>query len=217
MSGKSRRPFPSALPTLAVLTCSISYIIPPDTPSFTPGTRLINWVWYYNLPPTSPELTAVLTDTANVLHGNTVPSGLVRPEIWQHHLATTLSQMAAPFAELIAATQHPFVTKVNDALCEVKPVFCGGKAVLVGDALAAFRPHFALATEQAAKHALTLGKVWRREMGIEEWGREVWVYGKKTWLASRLLGVFGVGRWWDFVKVLGAYVAFLVKLKLGKE
>ncbi|GAB1316521.1 Zeaxanthin epoxidase, chloroplastic [Madurella fahalii] len=198
-------------------TYIVCYIIPPDTPSFTPGTRLINWVWYYNLPAASPELTAVLTDTANVVHGNTVPSGLVRQEIWQQHLATTLPQMAAPYAELIAATRHPFVTKVNDALCEVKPVFKDAKVVLVGDALAAFRPHFAVAAEQAARHALALGKVWKGEMSMEEWGREVWTYGKRMWLASRVLGIFGLGGWWDFLKILGVYVAFLVRLKLRRE
>jgi hypothetical protein len=37
------------------------------------------------------------------------------------------------------------------------------------------------------------------------------------WLVSRLLGMFGVSRWWEFFKTLCLYVAFLVKLKFGLE
>ncbi len=179
------------------------------------GTRLINWVWYYNLPDTSTALTDVLTDTAGLTHSNTVPSGLVRPDVWQKHLATTLPAMAAPFAALLSATQQPFVTKVNDALSD-KAVFYDGKVVLVGDALAAFRPHLAVATEQAARHCLGLAKVWKNKITIEEWAREVTGYGKKMWLASRLLGMFGLGTWGAFVKALYMYVAYIWTLKLGK-
>ncbi|KAK4236504.1 zeaxanthin epoxidase, chloroplastic [Achaetomium macrosporum] len=197
-------------------TYIVSYAVPPDSGTFAPGTRLINWVWYYNIPDNSPALTEVLTDTAGRTHGNTVPSGLARAEIFRKHLATTLPAMAAPFAALLSSPgQQPFVTKVNDALTETA-VFCDGKVVLVGDALAAFRPHFAVATEQAARHCLGLARVWDGEVTVQQWARDVTGYGKRMWLVSRVLGVFGLGGWRDFLRVLCVYVAFLVRLKLGK-
>jgi 2-polyprenyl-6-methoxyphenol hydroxylase-like FAD-dependent oxidoreductase len=172
-------------------------------------------VWYYNLADRSAALDEVLTDAAGRTHGNTVPSGLVRPEVWQKHLATTLPAMAAPFAALLAATQQPFVTKVNDALCETA-AFHDGKVLLVGDALVAFRPHLAVATEQAAQHCLTLARVWEGKITVQQWAREVTGHGKRMWLVSRVLGVFSMGGWREFLKVLYVYVAFLVKLKSGK-
>ena len=192
-----------------------SYAIPPDSGSFTPGTRLINWVWYCNLPSPSAALTEVLTDTTGRTHSNTVPSGLVRPEVWRKHLATALPTMAAPFATLLSATRQPFVTKVNDALCETA-AFCDGRVVLVGDALAAFRPHLAVATEQAARHCLGLARVWAGEMTVEQWAREATGYGKRMWLASRVLGLFCMGSWGQLLGVMWVYVVFLVKLKMGK-
>jgi 2-polyprenyl-6-methoxyphenol hydroxylase-like FAD-dependent oxidoreductase len=197
-------------------TYLVSYAVPPDTGTFAPGTRLINWVWYYNLPAGSADLTEVLTDSRGKTHGNTVPSGLARPEIFQKHLATTVDAMAGPFAALLSHPgQTPFVTKVNDALTETA-VFWDGKVVLVGDALAAFRPHFAVATEQAARHCLGLAKVWEGEQTVQQWARDVTGYGKRMWLLSRVLGAFGLRGWGEFVKVLCVYVAFLVRLKLGR-
>lgn len=123
--------------------------------------------------------------------------------------------MAAPFAEVISATQHPFVTKVNDALCETAS-FHDGHVVLVGDALATFRPHFAVATEQAARHCLGLGRVWKGETTMKQWATEATAYGKRIWLMSRVLGMWGTGRWWEMVRALVAYVVFLVRARLGK-
>jgi 2-polyprenyl-6-methoxyphenol hydroxylase-like FAD-dependent oxidoreductase len=121
--------------------------------------------------------------------------------------------MAPPFAALLSATsqQTLFVTKVNDALCATAS-FHDGRVLLVGDALAAFRPHFAVATEQAARQCLALGRVWQGELGgLGEWEREVTGYGERMFLASRVLGAFGLGRWWELVKGVGVFVGFLVR------
>ena len=98
--------------------------------------------------------------------------------------------MAAPFAELLSKPQEVFVTKITDAISE-KASFHDGRVLLVGDALAAFRPHLAVATEQAAKHCLGLGEVWEGKKTIEQWEGEAMAYGRRIWLASRLLGAFG--------------------------
>ncbi|KAL2127097.1 hypothetical protein VTI74DRAFT_11325 [Chaetomium olivicolor] len=76
-------------------------------------------------------------------------------------------------------------------------------------------PHLAVATEQAARHCLALGRVWRGEATLAEWEREATLYGERIWLASRLLGMAGLGRWWELVSTLVLYVLFLVKARLG--
>lgn len=219
MISHSKPPLPPQLTrSLIPSPATHSYLIPPDSGSFAPGTRLVNWVWYYSLPSTSPQaLTAVLTDTTGRTHSTTVPSGLVRPEIWHQHRDTALPTMAAPFAALLAATQDPFVTKVNDALSD-KAVFCDGRVVLVGDALAGLRPHLAISVEQAARHCLGLIKVWEGEgMTVQEWAGEMVRYGEKLWLASRVLGLaFGMGSWGETLGAMWAYGVWLVKGWLGR-
>lgn len=192
---------------------NISYPIPPDSGSFARGFRLINWVWYWNIDEPY-ELNQVLTDIHGYTHAITVASGLVSPEIWKKHLANTLPSLPPPFAELLLKTENPFVTKVNDAICE-KASFADGHVVLVGDALATFRPHFALATEQAARHCLALGKVWEGETTIEQWEKEATGWAKGIWLGSRALGSGLIRGWGEFLAVSWEYAVFTVRAKLG--
>jgi hypothetical protein len=105
--------------------------------------------------------------------------------------------------------------KVNDALSD-KASFFDGHLILVGDALATNRPHLALATEQAAGHCLDMGKVWHGEMTLEQWETKTLIQAKRIWLASRVLGVFGVGGWWAFLKILATYLSFMIKVKRNK-
>ncbi|KAK4221514.1 zeaxanthin epoxidase, chloroplastic [Podospora fimiseda] len=204
--------------TLNLLSRSyiVIYVIPRDAGSFEPGSRLVNWVWYQNFADPSPELNEALTDINGQTHGNTVPVGLVRPEIWKHYLAARIGSMAAPVAKLIGSSEKVFVTKVNDSLCD-KAVHHSGKVVLVGDALTTFRPHFALATEQAARHCLGLGKVWNGEMSFDHWEKEATGHATKTWLMSRVLGMWFLRGWVELLGTLWVYVVALVSLKLGGD
>ncbi|KAK4164703.1 6-hydroxynicotinate 3-monooxygenase [Cladorrhinum sp. PSN259] len=154
----------------------IAYMIPDDDDDDHNGDnaaprQLINFAWYYNVPSTSPVMTE------------------------DREKGTMLARMAAPFAELIGAydISRLFVTKITDVVCPDSASFYNGKVLLVGDALVAFRPHFAVATEQAARHCLGLAQVWKGEKSLQEWSREVTTYGKRTWSASRVLGEFGQG------------------------
>ncbi|KAK4173241.1 hypothetical protein QBC36DRAFT_60359 [Triangularia setosa] len=196
-------------------TYIVCYIIPPDSASFASGTRLINWVWYCNLPET-PEsnLKELLTDSNGHIHTNTVPSGLVRVEIWRAHLAQMLPLIPAPFAELFVKTESPFVTKVNDALCS-RATFLDGRVLLVGDALATFRPHFAVATEQAASHCLGLGRVWRGETALQVWEKEAVDHATRVWLGSRVMGAGLLRGWVEFLLLTWKYVVFFARSKIG--
>ncbi|KAK0717656.1 FAD binding domain protein [Lasiosphaeria miniovina] len=190
----------------------VGYTIPGDAGG---EDRLINFVWYFNYEEGSTELEEALTDIHGHRHANTVPVGLVQPAVWKRHLASALPAVAAPFAELISRAKTPFVTKVNDVFTE-RATYCGGRVVLVGDALATFRPHLALATEQAARHCLGLEKVWDGDKTLQEWEREVLTWGRKIWMGSRVLGIYGQGTWWQFFKIIGAYILLVLRLRWGK-
>lgn len=181
----------------------------------TPGEQLLSWVWYYNVAEGSPEMREFFTDIHGNHHHNTVPRGLVQPSVWERVLNSRLSQMVDPFAKLLAKTKKPFVTKISDALC-TSPSFYNGHVILVGDALATFRPHIGVATEQAALHCLVMNKMSRGENALTTHTREVGVHSKSMWLLNRLVGEFGQGSAFSFLKALFLYIAFLVRLRFGR-
>jgi 2-polyprenyl-6-methoxyphenol hydroxylase-like FAD-dependent oxidoreductase len=66
------------------------------------------------------------------------------------------------FAELVKLTDKPFIQAITDVLSP-QSVYHDGRVVLVGDALAGFRPHTAASTSQGAFHALRLSESLRQE------------------------------------------------------
>ena len=83
------------------------------------------------------------------------------------------------FAELIQLTKEPFVQAITDVIGE-KNVFMDGKVILVGDAVAGFRPHTAASTSQAAYDALLLERMTKGEMKLQEWEEEIMAYARKV-------------------------------------
>ena len=69
------------------------------------------------------------------------------------------------FAELIRLTRSPFVQAISDVLSPQASHY-DGRVVLVGDALAGFRPHTAGATSQAAFHG---SQLWTHMKTWNEW------------------------------------------------
>jgi 2-polyprenyl-6-methoxyphenol hydroxylase-like FAD-dependent oxidoreductase len=183
-------------------------------------TDIVWTVWYTNTP-SSPSssltLPDILTDRTGKTHTTTVPAGQIHPPTWTSNLASSLSLFPPHYATLLSSTPTAsvFVTKVTDALTS-RAVFHDGRVILVGDALATFRPHFAVATEQAARHCLGLGRVWMGEQRLGEWEREVGAHARGVWIASRALGCFGCGRWWEFWGAVGGYLGFLVWGVVGR-
>ena len=152
-------------------------------------------------------------------HYNTVPQGLLRPAVWERTLATAADWgLAAPFAELMAKADRPFVTKINDVLSPRAGFGFGAggvRAILVGDALAGLRPHTGGATEQAAGHALSLESVYQGRRALQEWDREVGVTAKRALLVSRLVGLFGICDVFAFVKYFLVYIILVIRCKIG--
>lgn len=155
----------------------------------------------------------IFTDVNGKTHYNTVLSGLVRPEVWQAHLASHLAEMGAPFVEVLGSTSSPFVTKINDGLGTTTS-FHDGHVVLTGDAYAAFRPNVGMSTEQAALHCTSLERVWEGIHSPEAREDELGVFATRTWLVARLLGELGRGTFFSFVGSVATYLWYLAGRRL---
>ena len=159
------------------------YNIPGKNGSLVPGERLLNYVWYCNYPEGSPELVDILTDTDGHKHRMSLPKDKMREEIWSRQKAYATEILPAPFAELVCKTKQPFVQTITD-IASPQASFFDGKLLLVGDALATFRPHVAASTNQAALDALLLEKVMKGDMTIQQWEDQVLEYAHLTSLQS---------------------------------
>jgi hypothetical protein len=148
-------------------------------------------VWYHQISAASPEFAAIMTDTSDRLHRNTLPVGGMRPAVWQNYVALAQESMYAPFAELVAGTSQPFVTAVSDAMCP-RATALGGKVLIVGEALSLMRPHMALSTTQSAVNALALEHVLRQGGTAvpQQWERDMLNYARVSALKTNAYGTF---------------------------
>lgn len=194
----------------------ICYVIPTDEGDFTPEAQLINWVLYQDVAEGTAIEAAIFTDANGHRRQRTVPQSFVDPHTWGSIREPLIARMAAPFAELVSATTNPFVTKINDVLVS-QASFCDGHVVLVGDALATYRPHAGKATDEAASHCLGLAKVWRGDKSLASWNIEACISSKKMYLWSRLLGEFGRGTWFSFLRSIVSYLGFLIRARLWRS
>lgn len=196
---------PSALPNPHIPTVAKfsvhSYNIPGENGNLDPGHRAYNYAWYANYPASSTELARVMTDTSGHLHRSTVPIGKLSPSVWAAQLALAERVLPAPFLELVRETPQPFVQAISEATAS-RAAYFDGKLLLVGDALATFRPHGAASTSQAANSALLLAQVMKGEMTLQQWETHVLRYAR---VRSRLSVVLGnryqAGYWTLFTSV----------------
>ncbi|KAK4034299.1 hypothetical protein C8A01DRAFT_39225 [Parachaetomium inaequale] len=155
----------------------LAYLIPGVHGTVEPGQRLINFVYYANFPEGSPELDGILTDRHGRRRRITVPPGLTDPKAWEHQQAIARERLPPQFAELVCKAQRPFVQAVTDVLSPANE-FLGGKVVLVGDALASFRPHTVASTSQAAFDAMLYADYVAGRVGRDEWKRLTMGYAR---------------------------------------
>lgn len=195
---------------------SHSYVIPPDHGSFDPDDLMLNWLIYQNLDEGSPTEASIFTDKDGRRHQTTVPQGLLDPTVWAHHRDALTARMAPPFAEIVSKAPAPFVTKVRDDDSEQRQAsFHDGHVVLVGDALATYRPNVGRATDMAAAQVLGLAEVWRGEKELAEWERDVCREARTVWLQSRMVSEFGRGTWWSFWRAVAASIWWGLRNKFG--
>ena len=163
------------------------YLVPGEDGSLQPGERQANFVWYYNCPDNSQEFTDIMTDIDGHRHRSTVPPGKIRPEVWAKQQAHGRRVLAAPVKELVDKITSLFVTAISDSQAP-RASFFANKLLLVGDALALFRPHIAQSTNQAATHCMLLEKTLIGEMDFSEWEKQVMHYAHLTRLRSNVVG-----------------------------
>ncbi len=155
----------------------LAYLIPGVNGTVEPGRRLINFVYYTNFAEGSAELDAVLTDRDGRRRTLTVPPGMADPAAWEVQRAVARDRLPPQFAEVVCKAAKPFVQAVTDVISP-EHEFLGGKVVLIGDALAGFRPHTVASTSQAALDAMMYADYISGRLSRDEWKRETLGYAR---------------------------------------
>ncbi|KAF2119868.1 hypothetical protein BDV96DRAFT_566221 [Lophiotrema nucula] len=161
----------------------LAYLIPGHHGSLQPGKRLVNYVWYCNYEEESPEHVELMTDKDGKRHHVTLPPGGIQDSVWKKQQEHANKVLPPQFAELVQKTEVPFIQAITDAIAP-SAVLSSGRVILLGDALANFRPHTAASTSQAAMDAMTLAEAFERVLeggglkALTDWEQEVVSYAK---------------------------------------
>ena len=121
------------------------YAIPNHDGDVTPGSRIMNSVWYRNYPAGGP-FEDLMTDRAGVQRTATVPPGAIRHEHVEEMRATASTTLAPQIAEVVLGCEEPLIQAIYDL--EV-PQMAFGRVCLVGDAAFGLRPHVAAGQAKA--------------------------------------------------------------------
>lgn len=130
------------------------YPIPGLDGDVRPGHRLINFVWYRNYLD-GDDLTDLLTDRTGTTRDISLPPGAVRADHVAELRATAVARLPEVVAEVITATEEPFLQVVYDVEIDRMAI---GRTCLVGDAAFVARPHMAAGTAKAAANAWALAE-----------------------------------------------------------
>jgi 2,6-dihydroxypyridine 3-monooxygenase len=131
----------------------LTYPIPNTDGSIEPGRRLINWIWYRNMP-AGPALDDLMTDRQGRVQEVSLPPGGVAERHVEELRADGDELLAPPLAEMVRKSDEPFVQVVLDVEA---PRLAFGRICLIGDAATVLRPHVAVGTAKAAEAAWRLG------------------------------------------------------------
>lgn len=161
----------------------LAYVIPGPKGSLEHDKRKVNWVWYWNVDDSSDEYREILTDKHGAHHRWTLPPGSnMASGVWERQRSRARNLLPPQFAELVLKTESPFVQAITDLEppADGKVWVLDGKAVIVGDCVAGFRPHTAASTSQAALHALNLFKVFAGDMAEARYQDEVLSFAREV-------------------------------------
>lgn len=96
-----------------------------------------------------------MTDEDGKRRRLTIPPGMMRPAAWEMVKKRGRDRLPPQISEMVGKTKKPFVQCITDVITPTNN-FYGGKVVLIGDALAGFRPHTVASTSQTAFDVLML-------------------------------------------------------------
>lgn len=165
----------------------LGYLIPGASGTMDGGKRLFNWVWYCNYAEGSSELEELMTDINGRRHAVTLPVDGMQPHVWEKQKVYAKRVLPPQFSEAVEKTAHPFIQAVTDVISPQNSFF-GGKVLLVGDALAGFRPHTAASTGQAAHDGLEMGRFLRGKISRDEYNTSVMEFAKRQQKSGVVMG-----------------------------
>jgi 2-polyprenyl-6-methoxyphenol hydroxylase-like FAD-dependent oxidoreductase len=160
----------------------LAYLIPGQNGTLEPGKRLINFVYYTNFPTSSlsdpsPEYRELMTDVDGQYHRITLPPGKMAPKAWEKQRVIAREKLPPQFAEIVCGTKKPFVQAITDVLSPTNE-FMNGRVILIGDALAGFRPHTVASTSQACFDAMIFADMIEGKVSKKEWKKETLGYAR---------------------------------------
>jgi 2,6-dihydroxypyridine 3-monooxygenase len=129
------------------------YPIPGLDGAVEPGRRLMNMVWYRNVP--EGALPAFLTDRTGQQRSVSLPPGTASDDVVHEMRQFAAEHLAPSIGEMVTSVAEPFVQAVFDI--DV-PRMVAGRACLIGDAAFAVRPHAAAGTAKAAEDGWVLAE-----------------------------------------------------------
>lgn len=132
----------------------IAYPVPGPDHSKEPGRRQYNVVWYHPVRE-EDELPRFLTDDTGKYHPNGIPPALLSTRLRDQMVETAQQVMAPQFAEAIRKARTHFFQPIMDI---EPPHMAFGRAVIIGDAAFAIRPHVAMGVPKGTGDALALAR-----------------------------------------------------------
>ena len=126
-----------------------------------PQHRLMNYVWYRNVP-AWPDLTEMLIDKRGLAGVVSVHPGQVQDRYITQMRQDAAELLAPAVAEVVLATKNPYLQVVYDLR---STRMATGRVALIGDAACAARPHAAAGTAKAAADGWTLAAALRDSSG----------------------------------------------------
>jgi 2,6-dihydroxypyridine 3-monooxygenase len=114
--------------------------------------RLMNYVWYRNVP-AGPELTEMVLDKRGFAGSVSVHPGQVQDRYVREMKSDAVDLLAPAVAEVVASTEQPYLQVLSDVRSSRMAL---GRVALIGDAACASRPHAAAGTAKAAADGWTL-------------------------------------------------------------
>lgn len=166
----------------------LAYPIPAADGSVAVGRRLINFVWYRNVPE-GPSLEELLIDRDGTRRDISVPPGAVQQRFIDQ-MREAAAGLPKPFHEVVMKTTEPFIQPILDIQV---PRMAFGRVCLIGDAAFTARPHAAAGTAKAAADAWALADAVREAAGdvvrtLREWEPRQLALGRQLIARVREMG-----------------------------
>ena len=168
-----------------------SYLAPNENGSMEIGNRLVEWCWYDNCDINSPEFADFMTDIEDKRHNVTVPAKILRGSAWATQISRRHDTLTPLWRDIFLKSKVPLLTAVR-SFTNDKSSFFNGKLFLAGEAYMQIRPHLGAGCDVPALQALSLAKVLKKEMSLEEYEKEVSTYAQNLGVRSIATGIFGM-------------------------